>query len=307
MGSPRVAEGKKNAQRLNAHLVFIDESGLLLSPLVRRTWAPRGSTPVLYQRTRSYEKVSLIAALTLAPRRRRVGLYFSLRPAANVNSDWMLHFLRQLTYHIRGPIIVVWDRLNVHRAKKIASWVQRHPRLELVFLPPYAPELNPAEYLFGYTKRNPLANWAPPDADVLAEAAVHYLLQIKRRPTLLRSFLEAVPLSLCPKSDITYASLSSGSRYRVGNRLPGSGQLSGHASRLRILDVRRPRPSDLRLLDSGYRNRVAGQQRALDGLASDIQRTRKRAYARRILGSGLYFYRISTPEFTDTKKMLLLK
>ena len=55
-----------------------------MAPLVRRTWAPRGMTPILAQRTRSRQKVSAIAALTLAPRRRRVGLYFSLYPDANI-------------------------------------------------------------------------------------------------------------------------------------------------------------------------------------------------------------------------------
>ncbi len=194
-----MAQGKKKAKRLKSHLVFIDESGLLLSTLVRRTWAPRGITPVLYQRTRSREKVSLIAALTLAPLRRRVGLYFSLRPGANVNTDWLLFFLRQLTYHIRGHIIVVWDRLRVHQAKKIMAWASNHRRVELVELPPYAPELNPPEYLFGYIKTNPLANWAPPHADILAEGAIHYLCQLKKRPDLLCSFFEASPLSLFPE------------------------------------------------------------------------------------------------------------
>ena len=93
-------------------------------------------------------------------------------------------------------IIVVWDRLRVHQAKKIMAWASNHRRVELVELPPYAPELNPPEYLFGYIKTNPLANWAPPHADILAEGAIHYLCQLKKRPDLLCSFFEASPLSL---------------------------------------------------------------------------------------------------------------
>ena len=199
MGANRMAQGKKKAKRLKAHLVFIDESGLLLSPLVRRTWALRGVTPVLYQRTRSREKVSLIAALTCSPRRHRVGLYFSLKAGANVNADWLRGFLRHLSYHIRGHLIVVWDRLPAHHSAKVTTWAHRNGRVHLVELPPYAPELNPPEYLFGYTKTNPLVNWAPLDADILAEAAIHYLCQLKKRPSLLRSFFKASPLSLFPK------------------------------------------------------------------------------------------------------------
>src|SRR3989442_37037 len=70
-----VAAGKKNVSGLNARLVFLDESGLLMAPLVRRTWAPRGQTPILLQRTRSHDKVSVTAVLTVSPRRRRVSLY----------------------------------------------------------------------------------------------------------------------------------------------------------------------------------------------------------------------------------------
>ena len=56
---------------------MIDESGLLMAPLVRRTWAPRGRTPDLVQQGGGHhEKVSVAAALWLSPRRDRLGLYF---------------------------------------------------------------------------------------------------------------------------------------------------------------------------------------------------------------------------------------
>ena len=64
--------GKKNAARLKAALVFIDESGFFMAPYVRRTWAPKGSTPFLYQCTRSHQKVSVIAALCIADERNTV-------------------------------------------------------------------------------------------------------------------------------------------------------------------------------------------------------------------------------------------
>src|SRR5439155_5113708 len=62
------------AQRLNAYLVFLDESGFLLLPTVRRTWAPRGTTPIVRHRYRR-DKVSAISAVTVSPQRHRCGLY----------------------------------------------------------------------------------------------------------------------------------------------------------------------------------------------------------------------------------------
>ena len=193
MGEGGLAPHQKKARRLNASFVFIDESGLLLAPVVRRSWAPRGQTPILYQRGRAREKVSIIAALTLSPRRRRPGLYFSLRANENVTTTWLVPFLRALTRHLRGALIVVWDRLPGHRAQVVTEYLHRQPR-DVALLPPYAPELNPVEILWAYLKRNPLANFAASDAPHLARVATRHVQRLQRRPQLLRSFFEATPL-----------------------------------------------------------------------------------------------------------------
>jgi hypothetical protein len=190
-----VAPGKKNAWRLKATLVFLDESGLLMAPLVRRTWAPVGDTPILYQRTRSRERVSMIAALTVSPRRHRVGLYFSLLPNENVITPHVLRFLRDLRRQLGSPIIVVWDRLNVHRSA--GTRLRRRSRsIHITFLPPYAPELNPVEMFWSYLKMNPLANHAALDVEELACRAERHARSVASDQLLLRSFLRATPLFL---------------------------------------------------------------------------------------------------------------
>lgn len=193
MGEGGLAPPQKKARRLNATLVFIDESGLLLAPVVRRSWAPRGQTPILYQRGRAREKVSIIAALTLSPRRRRTGLYFSLRANENVTTAWLVPFLRALTRHLRGAFVLVWDRLPGHRAQVVTEYLH-HRRRAVALLPPYAPELNPVEIFWAYLKRNPLANFAAADALHLARVATRQVHRLQRRPDLLRSFFAATPL-----------------------------------------------------------------------------------------------------------------
>jgi transposase len=191
-----VAADKKNASRLNATIAFLDESGLLMAPLVRRTWAPRGQTPILHQRTRSRDKVSVIGTLTVSPRRRRVGLYAALVVNANVNAERLVEFLRALLRHLRGPLILVWDRLNVHRAALVKALLRRHPRLLTELLPPYAPELNPVEGVWSYLKINPLANHAAAGAPDLARTALGHTRRVARRPSLLRSFIHRSRLPL---------------------------------------------------------------------------------------------------------------
>jgi transposase len=192
-----VAADQKKGRRLRAHLVFLDESGLLLAPLVRRSWAPRGQTPVFYQRLRYREKVSMIAALTVSPRGRRVGLYFSLAPNRNVEKRWLASFLHGLLRHLRGRVILIWDRLPVHRSGQLRHWLDRHPRVSVELLPPYAPELNPVELFWAYLKCNPLANLAADDPHGLARLAARHARRLQRRADLLRSFIRATPLSSC--------------------------------------------------------------------------------------------------------------
>ncbi len=167
-----------------------------MAPLVRRTWAPRGQTPILLQRTRSRDKVSMVATLTVSPRRRRMGLYAALLVNANVNAERLVEYLRALLRHQRGPLILIWDRLNVHRASSVQALLRRHPRLQTEHLPAYAPELNPVEGVWSYLKLNPLANHAPAGALELARTALGHTRRVARRPSLLRSFVHASGLPL---------------------------------------------------------------------------------------------------------------
>lgn len=194
-----MAAGKKNAARRRAAIVFIDEAGFLMAPLVRRTWAPRGHTPVLTQRGRSRRKVSVIGALVISPRRRRVRAYFELLPDANFDGPAILAFLRQLRHALGGSFVLVWDRLKAHIGDPVATWLIRHRRhVRAYLLPPYAPELNPVELIWGHSKSNPLANFAPSEfSDLVAQTHITTLAIGDDQP-LLRSFIKhgALPLRL---------------------------------------------------------------------------------------------------------------
>lgn len=191
-----MAAHQKKASRLKAWLVFIDESGMLMAPLVRRSWSPRGETPLFHQRTRSHQKVSAIAALCVPPTREDIHLYFRLHPNANVNTKAVIDFLRVLLQELNGPIVLIWDRLQAHRAKVTRQFFERHQRLHPHFLPPYAPELNPVENVWSYLKMNPLANFAPLDLDALVQTTRHHGRSLQRKHNLLRSFMAHCPLSL---------------------------------------------------------------------------------------------------------------
>ena len=72
-----VARGQKKARDRGWSIVLIDESGFILQPVVRRTWAPKGQTPIQYSWDR-HDRLSVISAITMSPVRQRFGLYFRI-------------------------------------------------------------------------------------------------------------------------------------------------------------------------------------------------------------------------------------
>lgn len=104
-----MAADQKKVARLKATLVFWDESGFSMVPLVQRTWAPCGQTPLLRHRLVHHTRVSAIGLLTISPRRRRLGCYHYLQPQHAIDDTVIVAVLRQLRRHFRGPIVLLWD------------------------------------------------------------------------------------------------------------------------------------------------------------------------------------------------------
>lgn len=167
-----------------------------MSPLVRRTWSPRGQTPVFYQRTRSHQKVSAIAALCIAPERDHVRLVFRLYPDENILTRHFTRFLGDLLRTLDGPVQLVWDRLPGHRSRAVQTFIETRDELDADYLPPYAPELNPVEHLWGHLKTNALANLAPFELPTLTHATRYAARTVQRRDALLRAFIRHAPLPL---------------------------------------------------------------------------------------------------------------
>lgn len=86
----------------------------MLQPVVRRTWAPEGQTPIHYSWDRR-DRLSVISAITVSPSRRRPGLYFDIH-SHNIDTDTFESFVRWLRHQVRRGIILVVDRWSVHRS-----------------------------------------------------------------------------------------------------------------------------------------------------------------------------------------------
>jgi len=146
--------------------VFLDESGFMLTPAVRRTFAPRGQTPILTSWDR-HDRISAISAVTVSPKRRRLGLYFHLMPDdENVYGEDTVTFLRQLRRHIHGQMTILWDRGNVlDRSKFVRAYLANRPEIVTEKFPGYAPETNPDEMVWQHLKNVQMAKVCSPDLD----------------------------------------------------------------------------------------------------------------------------------------------
>jgi hypothetical protein len=137
----------------------------MLQPLVRRTWAERGKTPILDQWARR-DRVSALTALSLSPQRQRVRMFFRILDH-NAKAEDFVWFLNDLRNEIGRKLHVVWDNLGAHRKAENflrtidCQWVHFHR------LPPYAPELNPVEHVWTTAKWGHLANAPPSDAGAM--------------------------------------------------------------------------------------------------------------------------------------------
>jgi transposase len=168
-------------------IVFVDESGLSQQPHRVRTWAPKGCTPVL-QYHFNWKTFSVMAGLTVC------NFYFQLFDGS-IKSPQVIAFLRHLRRHLRGKLLIVWDGAGIHRSRLVREFlVSLRGRLEVEYLPAYAPELNPTEYIWGHLKQHELANVCARHGWELSLRATRALRRMRRRPALICAFWKQAEL-----------------------------------------------------------------------------------------------------------------
>ena len=159
-------------------IVFIDESGISERPTRVRTWALKGQTPVI-QFHFNWNHVSVIAGLT------RANYLFRLHEGG-IKKEQVVEFLKALKAHLRKPLLILWDGARPHRSKRVRHYrdsIDGH--IQIAFLPPYAPDLNPVEYLWAWLKRHALANFCPDSLHELHTTARNKLKSAQHRPSII--------------------------------------------------------------------------------------------------------------------------
>ena len=177
---PRIV---REAQRRQAVLVFVDETGVREDQPVGRTWGERGKRPVVRVKG-TRRRTNCIAAITPQGR-----LWFRCF-RDNLNAPTYIGFLQALRRTLRKPIILIQDSHPAHVAAATQRFIQAQGKqLTVYHLPGYAPDLNPDEHVWTHLKRifrqNPLA------LDEAIEARVEgTMTQLQHDRAAVRKFFE---------------------------------------------------------------------------------------------------------------------
>jgi transposase len=189
-----LAAYKKGASEALTPLVFLDESGFMLQPVRRRTWAPSGQTPMQKAWDR-HERISAISIVCASPLQHHLSHYFQLLQE-NVQTEHLVWFLQQLHHHYGCRVVLIWDRYSVHRAAA-RFFAECHPDwFTFEWLPSYSPKLNPVEQSWKRTKCDDLPNFIPDNLDHLRDKVHDSQNNQHHDQVVLRSFFAYAKLSL---------------------------------------------------------------------------------------------------------------
>lgn len=175
----------RRAKAQGCEIQWADETGLSNQANYGRSFAPRGQTPIIRRPARRFSQ-SMISSLT-----NRGKLRFMIYEGA-LNTAIFLNFLRRLVREAACKLFVILDNLPVHRARRVTAWVQDHAdQIELFYLPPYAPEHNPDEFLNNDLKQAMARRRTPRDKAALKSGLTSYMRSLQRCPAKVRTFFQA--------------------------------------------------------------------------------------------------------------------
>jgi hypothetical protein len=177
----RLATDQKKARRREAQIVCIDETGFGFLSRLAPTWAPVGKTPVLRRVSRRRE-LSVFLCLTLG------GKLSKRHFAPAIRGEDVGAGLQHLRSHGAGPLVIVWARLNAHRAKVVQQSLAGAPEVWGEWLPAYAPEVNPEEQVQGNIKQ-PLPNATPDSVGEIRQHVDRGCARLRQRPDMLLNFI----------------------------------------------------------------------------------------------------------------------
>ena len=170
----------------------------MMTPTIRRTFAPRGSTPI-NKISDPHGRISVCGAIAICPRHRHVEFhYYLLRDNANFRGPSVIDYLKHIRRQICGPITIIWDQIIIHSSTVVHEYLKNARDIMTEHFSPYAPELNPVDRAWFYLKYDRFPNYTPSTIAKLRRSVISELKRLQSQPDLLRSFIlkSGIPIIL---------------------------------------------------------------------------------------------------------------
>lgn len=149
-----------------------------------RGYAPMGQTPVLAAPSKRHG-LTMISAIS------NQGLVRFEFIGGAMNTDLMIGFLQGLIADSTRKVFLILDNLRVHHAKLVTEWLQEHQeKIEVFYLPPYSPELNPDEYLNREFKTRLRSSDRAQSKSALLEKANAFMEFLKETPRRVMAYFK---------------------------------------------------------------------------------------------------------------------
>jgi transposase len=100
-----------------------------------------------------------------------------------------VQFLKHILQHVEGDILIVWDNLSAHTSNLVQHFIASQDRLDCLHLPPYAPDLNPVEFLWSYLKKTQLGNVCCQSLEQLRYEIRKALERVRHKRDILLAFV----------------------------------------------------------------------------------------------------------------------
>jgi transposase len=175
----------RRAKAEKAEIQWADETGLSNQANYGKSFAPKGNTPIIPRPAARFSQ-SMISSVTNQGK-----LRFMVYDGA-LNTRVFLEFLKRLIRNAAHKIFLILDNLRVHRAKIVTAWAKANKdKIELFYLPPYAPDRNPDEFLNNDLKQAMARRRTPRNRAALKSGLTSYMRGLQKRPAKVRSFFQA--------------------------------------------------------------------------------------------------------------------
>jgi transposase len=176
---------KNRAKRQKMDIFWLDEAGVRSDDPLQRTWGLKGKTPIVPTSSQR-QSINIITAVSNA------GGFWYMAYTGKFDADLFVSCLSDFMRYRKRPVMIIMDGHPVHKSSKVKDYVQSlEGKLEIQFLPPYAPEHNPDEYVFHYMKKEGVTKKPLKQGESLKIRVLTDLEAIKNNKILLKSFFNA--------------------------------------------------------------------------------------------------------------------